>query len=203
MTPNPLAALPDRLEQLGSALSERLMARFPGERAPAALLGAGVLTPRARAFFDDRTLPFEPLLDRFTALALFSDCLTVVTLACLNARPAVDWGRLDGARLLLTRVGTFYAAVYPRYAAFRNLPRERLTDFLNAYAAGEELFSLRCEDTRMMGVRLCRFLAGQGQGDLAAPYVNGALGLLWQYVHPRVGLPPEAAEAIWAALRAA
>lgn len=178
------------------------MRRFR-DGAPDALRAAGVLTPRARALFDDRLQTTERLLDRFTALALYGDCLTVAALACLNAGAAIDWGRLEGARPLLARIGSFYATVCPRYAAFRTLPRERLTDFLNAYAAGEELFGLRCDDTRLMGARLCAYLARLGEGDLVGPYVNGGLRELWQYVSPRVGVPGEAAAAIWAEICAA
>src|SRR5262245_42456901 len=98
MVRHPLAALPDHLEEVSTALSEFFFSRH-GNQAGAVLARAGVLPAELVQQFQAQNMPTEQALDRACALAVYNDCLTLIALACLNAGPVVDWGRLEGARL--------------------------------------------------------------------------------------------------------
>jgi hypothetical protein len=196
MTRHMLAALPDQLEMVGAALSETLLHRY------GTLASRGVIPPRVTVFFKGRKGSAEQTLDEFCTLTLYNDCLTLVTFACLTARAELNWAQLEGLRLLLSRIASFYALVLPGFEAFRSLPRERLGLFLNEYAARPEVFGLRCPETRFLGLALCAHAATSAGGPLLDRYLADVLRPLWEFSHRRVGSASEAAVGFWADLEA-
>lgn len=201
MTNNPLAGLADRLEQTSTTVSEFLYGRY-GEDVAASLLRAGVIRPEAAAVLTQPG-PVERNLDLFAVRALYGDCLTLVTVACLNAAGAVNWERFEGVRPILQRISSFLATVSGRYKDFRALPREKVAAFLEAFATAEEPFGLLHEPTRFTGLRLCAHVAKQGPDrPLLDGYVNGVLQPLWQRTCALAEVPAERGQEIWADLRA-
>jgi hypothetical protein len=187
MTNHPLSALPQQLESISNTLSERLFTQY-GEKVGQVLVQVGVVHPKAGRCFAEVPGPVEQQLDRFVALALYCDCLTLIMLACLLGRPPLDWARLEGIRLLLTRIASFYAATQPGYREFRTLQREGLTDFFNRFATGPEPFSLLNEATRFQGVRLCAHVSRVADAGLLRRYLDDVLHPLWQYCQARASV---------------
>jgi hypothetical protein len=201
MTSNPLSTLIERLEQTGTGVSEFLYAHY-GEQVALALVKAGVIRPEASALLRQPG-PVERNLDLFAVRALYGDCLTLVTLACLNAGGAVNWERFEGVRPLLQRISSFLATVSGRYKDFRALPRERVPALLETFAADDEPFGLLHEATRFTGLRLCVHVTRQRPDpSLLNVYVDRVLRPLWQWLCSLAEVPPERNQEIWADLRA-
>jgi hypothetical protein len=201
MTSNPLSILIERLEQSGASVSEFLFERY-GDQVAAALMQAGVVRPEAAGLLRQPG-PVDRHLDQFVVRALYGDCLTLVTLACLNADQGVAWERLEGVRPLLQRIGSFLATVSGRYKDFRTLPRERMAALLEVFASAAEPFGLLHESTRFQGLRLCAHVARERHDRaLLDAYLDRVLKPLWQWVCSLAEVAPERGQEIWSDLRA-
>ncbi len=196
MSRDVLADLPERLESLGTLLSEGLANRH-GDEASRALVKAGVVVAELPTFLATFNAPPDLALDQFLTQALYNDGLTLVALACLRVGGELSWETLDDLLPVLKRFASFYATVSPRYAAFRTLERNRLGDFWNTYCADGQWFGLLAEATRFQGLRLCVY-HDTGESVEAVPaLLNGVLGPLWQRVSQRVGMQEADATIIW------
>jgi hypothetical protein len=201
MTNSPLSALIERLERTGAGVSEFLYAGH-GDDTDSYLVQAGVIRPEA-AWPLRQPGAMERNLELFAVRALYGDCLTLVTLACLNAAGAVDWGQLEGVRPLLQRISSFLATVSARYKDFRALPPDRVAALLETFASAADSYGLLHEPTRFLGLRLCVHVARQRPDPtLLSIYVERVLRPLWQWVCGRAGVPSERAEEIWIDVRA-
>jgi hypothetical protein len=202
MTSHPLSVLPERLEQIGATLSEFLHSRH-GQQAGEALARAGIIRPEVVPLLQQPE-SVELGLDLFAVQAVYGDCLTLVPLACLNARQGVVyWERLEGLRPLLQRIGSFLATMNPRYRDFRALPREKMGELLQAFAAGTEPFGLLFPGTHFQGLRLCLHVARQLPRDvLLRSYLNEVLRPIWQYASSRVEVNTDLAGEVWSDIQA-
>lgn len=196
MPSDDLADLADRLESLGTLLSEGLTTRH-GDDAARALVEAGVVAAELPAFLATFAAPPDLALDQFLTQALYNDGLTLVALACLRVGGEVGWEALDDLLPALKRFASFYAAVSPRYTAFRTLDRLRLGDFWNAYCADGQWFGLLAEATRFQGLRLCAYHDAGGAAEAVPALLDGVLGPLWRRAARRVGMKENDAAVIW------